>query len=248
MKSDRALCDEAIGEAREALSIDPDSTIALAAFSLAHFQHLARGTAADRDTAWRESMAAATRSTEVDRAEGFGHVMRGMLLASMPEQTRLDEARECARRGHDLNPHDMRSLMGLAYVETLVGNPERAMELLRQALRVSPRDPMRPNLHQQLTMASFGAKQYANGVAYAQLGIGEAPDLPPLHLYLATNYVGLGEIEKARAAMAEARRIGPEFAQRHLTGAFVGVDRERQWLFARIAAGLEDPATADALR
>jgi hypothetical protein len=75
-----------------------------------------------------------------------------------------------------------------------------------------------------------------------------APGLPPLHLYLATNYVGLGEIEKARAAMAEAQRVGPEFAECHLTGAFAGADRERQWLFSRIAAGLEDRCAAEALR
>ena len=103
-------------------------------------------------------------------------------------------------------------------------------------MRVSPRDPMRPNLHQQLAMASFATGQYANGVAYALLGIDEAPRLTPLHVYLATNYVGLGEIEKAKAAMAVARRVGPEFVERHVTGAFGGDDRERQWLFARIAA------------
>lgn len=248
MKSDRALCDEAIGEARAALAIDSDSTIALSALALANFQHLARGTAVDRDAAWRDSMAAAMRSIEADRAEGFGHVMKGMLLASRLDRTRLDEAQESARRGHDLNPHDTRSLMGLAYVEIILGNPERAIGHLQQALRVSPRDPMRHNLHQQLAMASFGAKQYANGVAYAQLGLAEAPGLPPLHLYLATNYVGLGEIEKARAALAEARRLGPEFTERHLTGKLAGADRERQWLFSRIAAGLEDPSAAEALR
>jgi len=93
----------------------------------------------------------------------------------------------------------MQSLIAVAYVENLAGYPERAMEYLQEAMRVSPRDPMRPNLHQQLAMSSFSARQYANGVAYALLGIDEAPGLSPLHVFLAVNYVGLGEIEKARA-------------------------------------------------
>ena len=248
VKSDRTLCDEAIGEARAALLIDPDSTLALNALALAQFQHRVRGTAVDRDAAWREGLAAATRSVEVDRANSFSHAMKGMLLMSTPDRARIGEGLESARRAHDLNPHDMQSLIGVAFVENMAGDPERAIEYLQQAMRVSPRDPMRPNLHQQLAMASFATGQYANGVAYALLGIDEAPRLPPLHVYLATNYVGLGEIEKAKAAMVVARRVGPEFVERHVTGAFGGHKRERQWVFARIAAGLEDPGAAEALR
>ncbi len=193
-------------------------------------------------------MAAATRSIEMDRTGSFGHVLKGVLLSAVPAGSRFGEALESARRGHDLNPHDMQSLIGVAYVEILAGNPGRAIEHLQEALRVSPRDPMRPNLHQQLAMASFGAKQYAQGVAYALRGLDEAPGLPPLHVFLATNYIGLGEIEKARAAMAQARRVGPEFVERHLTGVISGQHRERQRVFARIAAGLEDPSAAEALR
>jgi hypothetical protein len=59
---------------------------------------------------------------------------------------------------------------------------------------------------------------------------------------------GLGEIEKAKTAMAEARRVGPEFVDRHLAGDLYGQFRGREWVFARIAAGLEDPNAAEALR
>ena len=250
VKSDRALCNEAIDDARAALAIDPDSTLALNAFALAHFQHLARGTAADRDATWRDGVAAATRSIEIDRAEGFSHIVKGMLLAAMPGGTRIGEALDSARRGYELNQHDMRSLIGVTYVEVIAGQPDAAIDHLKQALRFSPRDPLRPNMHGQLAMASFSARQYADGVAYALLGLDEAPHLPPLHAFLATNYVGLGEIEKARLAMAEARRLGPDFVERHLTGNINGTpnNRARQQTFARIAAGLEDPSAADALR
>ena len=85
-KSDRVLCDQAIEDAQAALAIDPDSTLALIAFALSHYHHLIRGTAVDRDAAWREGMAAAARSIEVDRAESYGHVLKGLLLALMPDR------------------------------------------------------------------------------------------------------------------------------------------------------------------
>lgn len=248
VKSDPVLCNEAIADAQAALAIDPDSTIALNALAGAHVQHLVRGTAADRQATWRAAIAAATRAIELDRTDGLSHSLKGILLVLAPDGSRLEEALDSARRSHELNPHDSRALIGQAYVENLAGNPERAIEHLQHALRVSPRDPMRPNLLQQLALASLTARRYAEGVDYALRGLAEAPRLPPLHVFLATNYVGLGEIDKAKAAMAEARRLGPAFVERHLSGDIYGSLRKRQQLFARIAAGLEAPDAAEALR
>jgi adenylate cyclase len=248
VKSDPVLCNEAIAGARAALAIDPDSTIALNTLALGAVQHLMRGTAADRPAAWREGMAAVTRAIELDRSDGLSYSIKGFLLVVAPDGPRMDEALDSARRSHELNPHDSRALIGQAYVETLAGNPERATEHLLHALRISPRDPMRPNLLQQLALASFSARRYADGVDYALRGLSEAPRLPPLHVFLASNYVGLGEIDKAKAAMAQAQRLGPAFVERHLSGNIYGATRSRQYLFARIAAGLEDPAAAEALR
>jgi len=248
VRSDRALCDEAISEARAALAIDPDSTLALHALSFAQVQHLGRGTAADRQVAWRDGMAAVERCIAIDGADGAAHTRMGVLLIRAPGGSRFGEALDCVQRGFDLNPNDVQSLLAVAFVETLAGNPEHAIDLLKQVLRISPRDPARPNIHQQLSLASFTAKQYADGVAYALRGINEAPRLTPLYVFLATSYVGLDQIEEARAAMATARQLGPEFVERHLSGNINGRDTERARIFARIAAGLEAPSAADALR
>jgi adenylate cyclase len=63
--------------------------------------------------------------------------------------------------------------------------------------------------------------------------------------------VGLAEIDKAKAAFDSVRRIAPEFIQSRLEGFAPfrkAEDRERYSVFVRIAAGLEDPSAADALR
>jgi len=248
MRSDPALCDEAIAEARSALAIDAYSTIALNTLALSHIQHLVRGTTSDRQAAWREGSDAVTRAIELDRRDGLSRALKGVLLLVAPDGTHAEEALDSAHLSQELNPNDTRSLIFVAYVENLAGNSQRATEHLHHALRVSPRDPMRPNLHQQLAMGSFIAGRYADGVRYALLGLAEAPRLAPLHVFLATSYVGLGEIDKAKAAMAEARRVAPQLVERHLAGIMYGLPRERHRVFARIAAGLDDPDAAEPLR
>jgi hypothetical protein len=102
-----------------------------------------------------------------------------------------------------------------------------------------------------LTQASICCGAYANGVDYSLLGIGEAPGFPLLHVVLAISYVGLGEIAKAKATLNEARRVGPDLVKRRLAGGWVFRNPEhhlRMTTFLRIAAGLEDPSAADALR
>ena len=99
-------------------------------------------------------------------------------------------------------------------------------------------------------MACGCARRYADGVGYATVGIGEAPGLAPLSVHLAVNYVGLGEIAKARAALDEATRIAPGQVERSLAGfMFRKPEHQRRGTtFLRIAAGLEEPEAAEPLR
>ena len=70
----------------------------------------------------------------------------------------------------------------------------------------------------------------------------QSRDLPRRH----------GGIDKAKAAFAAAQRLAPrDYFARRLEGASPYArpdDRNRQRIFMRIAAGLEDPSVADALR
>jgi adenylate cyclase len=249
-KSDSGLRDAAIADAAAALAIDPRSTTALWALAFAQWQHLAFATAVDRAAAWREGMRAAELAIEIDRSFSSAHGMKGLLLAFSADHDRIDEALACAQRSYELNPHSMVALTALSFIEIVSGEPESAIEHLLEALRLSPRDPQRPTVLLNLAMASGCARRYADGVNYATLGIREAPGLATLYAHLAVNYVGLGEIAKARAALDESTRIAPGQVERSLAG-FMFRKQEHQrrgTTFLRVAAGLEDPTAADALR
>ena len=250
LKSDAGLRDQAIADAAAALAIDPRSTTALTALAFAQWQHLAFATAADREAAWREGMRAAEQAIEIDRSLGFAYSMKGLLLAFSADRDRIDEALASARQSYELNPHSMHAVTALSFIETVWGDPESAIVHLLEALRLSPRDPQRPVVFLTLAMASGCAGRYADGVDYATLGIREAPNFAPLHAHLAVNYVGLGELAKARAALDESTRIAPGQVERSLAGfMFRKPEHQRRGTtFLRVAAGLEDPAAADALR
>ena len=250
LKSDAGLRDAAIADAAAALAIDPRSATALIALAFAQWQHLAFATAADRAAAWREGMSAAERAIEIDRSRAFAHSMKGLLLAFSVDRDRIDEALACARHSYELNPHSMQAVTALSFIEIVWGEPESAIEHLLEALRLSPRDPQRPVVFLNLAMASGCAGRYADGVDYARLGVREAPGFAPLHAHLAVNYVGLGDLAKARAAVDESTRIAPGQVERSLAGFMFRKPEHQQrgTTFLRIAAGLEDPAAADALR
>jgi TolB-like protein/class 3 adenylate cyclase len=251
LRSDPALRDEAAADARAALAIDPRNTIALNAIAGIQYQHLYFGTAADREAAWHDGMTAADKSIEIDRNGNRAHTWKGHLLVLAPDQTRRHEALACVRRGFELNPNDTTSVMILASIEIWMGNPERAFELLRHAQRISPRDPLRFTIHQQFARASLCIGQYKDGVAHALRGLEDEPRFPPLHAQLAMNYVGLGEVEKAKAAVQELRCIAPKYLEQALQGG-VGYEKpehhHRALVFLRIAAGVEDASAAEALR
>ena len=250
-KSNAALGDEAIADARSALALDPRSTLALNTLAFAHWQHIMLGSATDRGAAWLEGIAAATQAIEIDHAASLSHTIKGMLLAFAPDHAHMDEALGTLRRAYDLNPHNMITLIALGSVEIMAGTAEQALGHLQQALRVSPRDPLVFVTHSQLAMACLFTGRYAEGVDYALLAIAQAPIGPALHAQLAMNYVGLGEVAKAKAALEDARRIGPGFVQRALEGDLSfrrPQDRQKVTGFLRIAAGLEEPGAADMLR
>jgi tetratricopeptide (TPR) repeat protein len=156
------------------------------------------------------------------------------------------------RRAHEINPNDAMSLAGLAHGETVCGNHVKGRELALDALRMSPRDPIRYAFTNTLALAHFLAKNYAAGLDWALRSVSEAPNYVSTHEHAAMNYVGLARIEEARRELEWVRKAAPEQTEMLLQKGQLHLadpeQRTRATLFFRIAAGLEDPSAADLLR
>lgn len=249
-RSNAALYDEALGDAKAALKIDPRSTLALAVIAAVRVGQLIFGVATDRAVVWQEGMAAAIKIIEIDPMESLGYLGKGLLHGFAAQRDQSDMAVANVRRAFSLNPHSFRNVRFLGWALTMAGQSQEAIEHLMRALRISPRDPQMHAIFMQLAQAHCFAGDYAKGVDYALRGLAEAPEFGILYGYLTMNYVGLNDLSKARTALETARRLAPGFVQRGLAGqlAFYGNDLRKATTFLRIAASLEDPSAADGLR
>jgi adenylate cyclase len=251
IKSDQAVREQAIREAREALALDPRSSLALGALAFAQWQQVLHRTTADLGAAHEEALAAATTAIEADPSDSNAHTLKAWLLMWAPEKPRWDESLGSARRAFELNPNGYMEQVALGNIEAYVGNARKGIEILSNALRTSPRDALSVYLYQGLATACCLCGEYASGVDYGERGLNEAPGFGFIRAHLAVNYVGAGEIDKAKAQLETVQRLLPNWAASRLRGEFTfrrPEDVRRYTTFLRVAAGLEAPSAADAVR
>jgi adenylate cyclase len=250
-KADRTLLDQSIREAKEVLAMDPDSVLALHALAFACGASSFLGMAKDREGALREAMSAAARAVELDGTNPLGYALRGFQAYLSLQLERYPDALADARRAHEMNPNDTIVLEILAHLEVGVGEPEQAIEHAQQVLRLSPRQSRSHMTYNLLAYASHGAKQYAKGIEWASRALGDMPRMVSAQANLAVSLVGAGEIDKAKAVFSAGQRLAPEYFRDRLEGTLPLArleHRRRVQTFLRIAAGLEDPSAAEALR
>ena len=252
-KADRTLLDQSIREAREALAIDPSSVRALHALARAHGMRSV-------PSSWRRIGSTpfgkpcgrprvrsnwTVRMRLATRCEGWALCMGGQL-------DRYPDALADARRAHEMNPNDTFVLRILGDLGSW-GRRTRARDRAwASGLAAEPARPPQSLTYNLLAFASFGAKQYAEGVRWASRAIKDRPRMVHGARQSRACLVGIGEIDKAKTAFAAVQKLAsPEYFRSRLEGTSPYArpeDRRRATTFLRIAAGLEDPSAAEALR
>jgi Flp pilus assembly protein TadD len=132
--------------------------------------------------------------------------------------------------------------------EAVAGRPTEGIGHLNQALRVGPGDP---GVLSHLSLAHFLAGSYSEGLRCAAHALAKRPKAANTLMFVAMNGVGAGDFDKAKSAWAAARAIAPSYIDARTNGHSVyrlERDRQRQKVFLRVAAGLEDPSAVEGLR
>jgi adenylate cyclase len=250
-KEDRTILEQSIREAKQALAIDPNCVTALHALAWDHGHALFLGWATDREHALQQAMWATTRAIELDSADAHGYALRAGGIIHRQQWDRYAEALADARRAHEMNPNDTTILRILGFLEALAGEPERGIEHLHQVMRLNPRDPHSHHTQNTIATACFGAKRYAEGIDWSSRALRDRPKMISAYSIVVLNFVGAGEVGKAKAMFETLQKLAPEYVRSRLKGTWAygrPEDRRRATTFIRIAAGLEDPSSADALR
>jgi TolB-like protein len=249
-EGDAAARDEALRLAHEAVAIDPGCGVALATIAFVQWQQIWAGSAVSTAEAAEAGLAAARRAIALDGSDHHAHLWKAMLqlFTQQPAAGLAD-----LQRAHELNPNDALTLSLLGqYLAAAAGTDAGAatgVQHVHDALRLSPRDPLRWSFLNSLAWASFAAHDDAGAVDAASRAIGEAPQFPPARLCRVLGQVGLGQIDAARADLEALRALAPQMLAARLAGDWHYANPalvQRASAFLRVAAGLDEPGGLDA--
>jgi adenylate cyclase len=109
------------------------------------------------------------------------------------------------------------ALTGSAVMLAWMGNAEKAIERAKQALRISPFDPLNFRAHSSMSIAHFYSGRYAEAADEARASIGSNPAFSIPRAVLAASLLRLGRTEEARLAARLVLDCEPSFKSQKLS-------------------------------
>jgi tetratricopeptide (TPR) repeat protein len=120
-----------------------------------------------------------------------------------------DRAKEIVYRSLHLNPNSPVALTVAAWIEA-VTNPGEALQLLRRAERMSPRDPRAWFMAAAATLAHLVEERYAQAASCAKKALAQNPRFAITLRHLAISLAKMGELDQAAEAMKKMLEIEPQ--------------------------------------
>ena len=187
-----------------------------------------------------KALEAGAKAVALDHEESWGHLVLGLGHA---RRRRPELAVSHLSKSIDLNPNFALGYAGLGYALACGGEPERGLQSLEQAQRLSPRDPFlaiyAPTVRY---MALFALGCYEEAIAVCR----STSALHPNHVgswRLMTVSLGLlGRIDEARQALAHTLTLQPDLSLSHVekNTVFANPSDRSRFLLGLQRAGLKD--------
>ena len=206
----RESFDAALRCLEQALVIDPNYAQAMALAAYCYAERSQQGWLKDRELETAEGIRLAARAVEV--AKNDANVL--WMAAYAARQLSMDAqlAKELAYRSLRLNPNSAIALAMTGWIEVSLADPVKALEHLRRADRLSPRDPRTWFINTGMGMAHFQASQYEEFIVWLKKALAQNPHSAVALRVLAASLANLGQKDRASEAIRELLKIEP-----HLT-------------------------------
>jgi TolB-like protein/Tfp pilus assembly protein PilF len=217
---------------KKALTIDPAYAPAMAMIAYCLSYRRLQGWAKDV-AELTEGLRLASRAIELakDDSQVLWMAAFAVLHLAMDRQ----RARELIDRSLLLNPNSAPALTVAANLETYSGDQAKALELLRRAERLNPRDPRIWFRTQGMAVAHFMEGRFDEAASYAQKALAQNPRFGPALRILAASLAKLGRRDKAAEAVREMLKLEPQLTISKIRARSMFVD-ENVW--NKIADGL----------
>ena len=191
---------------REAIDLDPGYAMPYIRLSRAYTAEVYYRPAESPEEKLSKAVKSAEKAIELDGSLAEGHAALGYALLTMRQH---DKAIEVAERAVSLNPNSATALFTLAQCMHFSGRWKAGLPLLRQAIRLNPFVPI---YYSYLGSACRETGRYEEGINALKKSLTFAPNDLFAHINLVALYMYAGREDEARAAVAEVKRIAPNFS------------------------------------
>jgi adenylate cyclase len=189
-----------------ASKIDPQNAEAMVGLVYARFRAKIYGWSTTDDT-YPAQFDLLTKATAIDPRFAFAYYVKSLLLFYLKQ---LPEAIEAGRTAVALDPNMAHGYFGMAQAESYLGRCEQSKGHVKQALGLSPRDPLVPVWHMfvGVSEACLGQLDAAIGELNQTIDAGYRTFF--IYAYLAGVEAARGNDAAAKLALGEARRLNPQ--------------------------------------
>jgi adenylate cyclase len=191
----------------QALKIDPNETDALAGDAYANMLEYARGWSNPGTDYEAKILGQADRAIALAPDNIWAHNAKSLYLTLSGH---ANEGLGAANAGLAIKPDDPPLYRARGYAELQLGRYEQAISDVRQAMRLSPRDPRIGLWLDDLGNAELGLGHFEAAVDKYHGAINAGWSAYQPYRGLAAAYALAGKMEEATSALTEARRLNPQ--------------------------------------
>ena len=200
---------------QQAIALDPEyaHAHALLGWTYVNMFNLDSGTPIGEFT--DQALDAGERAVTLDEQDHWGHLVLGLGHA---RRRRPETAVMHLSQAVELNPNFALGYAGLGYAFACGGQPERGLEALEQAQRLSPRDPFLAIYAPVVRyMALFALQRYEETIALCRSITTMNPNHAGAWRLMTVSMGLLGRINEAREALARTLALQPDLSSAHVT-------------------------------
>jgi TolB-like protein/Flp pilus assembly protein TadD len=223
----------ALGCLRQALAIDPNYAPALALAAYCYAGGSIQGWSQNAEVDAADGLRLVSRALELGKDDS--NVLWMAAYATRRLAKDVERARELAHRALALNANSAIAMAVAGWMEAELGNSAKALELLRRAQRLSPRDPRGWFFASGMALAHVVVGEFEAAAACARMAVDQNPRSTIALRFLAGSLARLGQKDKAASALRDMLKIEPRLTLATLRSRLVGID-EHVW--NKVAQGL----------
>jgi tetratricopeptide (TPR) repeat protein len=199
--------------AEEAIALDPNYAEAYVRLGRTHLTDFHAGWVANPTTSLRRSIEVVQQALKLDATYPDSYHLLSAIYLYLK---RHDDARLAVSKALDLSPNHALAKANLGMILTYAGEPDAAINVFNEALRLSPIPP--GWFLSELARAYFQAGRYDEAIEALQRRLQHDPNSGEALILRAASESAAGRLDKAKAALDKFLAPRPAYTLRHYAG------------------------------